>query len=155
MSVFAKILVPFDESDAAKRAIDAAIGIASDGAVITLLQAADRPLTVDPTVAAAERRAGVYSEDEMVKAIEKAQDAILANLEAIAAEVAAGSDKNVQFKYEAIEGSPAAVITDYAKANDVDIIVMGRRGLGSVRAMLGSVSQRVAHETDLPLLLVK
>ena len=155
MSVFAKILVPFDESDAAKRAIDAAISIASDGAVITLLQAADRPLTVDPTVAAAERRAGVYSEDEMVKAIEKAQDSILANLETVAGEVAAGSEKNIRFEYEAIEGSPAAVITDYAKANDVDIIVMGRRGLGSVRAMLGSVSQRVAHETDLPLLLVK
>ena len=155
MSAFANILVPFDESDAARRAVEAAVSIAPDGAVITLLQAADRPLTVDPTVAAAERRAGVYSEDEMVRAIEDCQDAIRARLEVVASEATAGSAKSLQMRCEAIEGSPATVITDYAKANDVDLIVMGRRGLGSVRAMLGSVSQRVAHETDLPLLLVK
>ncbi|MGI6220725.1 MAG: universal stress protein [Coriobacteriales bacterium] len=155
MLAFTNILVPFDESDAARRAVDAAVGIAADGAVVTLLQAADKPLTVDPTVVAAERRAGVYSEDQMVKAAEEYGDSVRAKLEAVADEAVSGSGKNLQIHCEAIVGSPAATIIDYAKAHDVDIIVMGRRGLGSVRAMLGSVSQRVAHETDLPLLLVK
>lgn len=43
-------------------------------------------------------------------------------------------------------GSPAKVICAYADSHDVDLIVMGRRGLGDAAGvLLGSVSHQVAH----------
>ena len=46
-------------------------------------------------------------------------------------------------------------IVDYADGNRCEIIVMGRRGLGSLRGMLGSVSYGVLHQADMPVLTVK
>ena len=156
MTDFANILVPFDGSTAARRALDAAIGVASNKAVITLLQAADQPAVADPTTVVAERMAGVVrSEDEMKQEVAQYWENIDEALSRIAEEAAAESSKDLEMRCVVKEGNPAMVITNYAKNNDIDIIVMGRRGLGSVRAAFGSVSQRVAHETDLPLLLVK
>ena len=156
MASFTNILVPFDGSEAAKRALDAAIGIAADKAVITLLQAADQPNAADPTAVVAERMAGVIrSEAAMEQEVAQYWESIDEALARVAKEAQEQAGEGVEIRTEVKEGNPAAVIMNYAKANDVDIIVMGRRGLGSVRAMLGSVSQRVAHETDLPLLLVR
>lgn len=156
MIVFKNILVPYDGSDAARHALDAAIGVASDHAVITLLQAADQPSAGDPTAVVAERMAGVVrSEEEVKQEVAQYWETIEEHLARVAAEAAEEASKHVEMRCVVKEGSPAAVITDYARNNDVDIIVMGRRGLGSVRAAFGSVSQRVAHEIDLPLLLVK
>ena len=53
-------------------------------------------------------------------------------------------------------GDPARVIVEYAKSHDVDMIVMGRRGLGSFSAVLvGSVTNKVAHHADCAVLTVK
>lgn len=46
-------------------------------------------------------------------------------------------------------------ICDYAKTNNIDMIIMGRRGLGAFRAMVGSVSYAVLHEADIPVVTVK
>ncbi len=46
-------------------------------------------------------------------------------------------------------------IVDYANEHKCEIIVMGRRGLGSLRGMLGSVSYGVLHQADMPVLTVK
>ena len=46
-------------------------------------------------------------------------------------------------------------ICDYAKEHGVDMIIMGRRGLGALRAMMGSVSYAVLHESDIPVVTVK
>ena len=51
-----------------------------------------------------------------------------------------------------VVGDPAREIVAYAEANDLDTIVMGRRGLGTARGlMLGSVTTRVGHLTDRTL----
>ena len=53
-------------------------------------------------------------------------------------------------------GDPAQRITQYAKTHDCDEIVMGTRGLGTLKGLvLGSVAQKVMHLTDRPVLLVK
>ncbi len=53
-------------------------------------------------------------------------------------------------------GEPAPTMVDFAKAQHCTLIVIGARGLGSVAgALLGSVTTKVIHLTDLPVLVVK
>ena len=56
-----------------------------------------------------------------------------------------------------IRDSPSAVdgIIDYASDHSCDLIVMGRRGLGAIRGLLGSVSYGVIRATTTPVLTVK
>lgn len=53
-------------------------------------------------------------------------------------------------------GHPAEIILQVAREQQVDLIVMGARGLGSIEeAIFGSVSQRVLIESKRPTLIVK
>ncbi|HEX6286785.1 MAG TPA: universal stress protein [Acidimicrobiia bacterium] len=50
-------------------------------------------------------------------------------------------------------GSPAREIVGYADENEVDCVVMGRRGLGDAAGLLmGSVSHKVGHLTERTLI---
>ena len=43
-------------------------------------------------------------------------------------------------------GDPAGILVDYAEANAIDLVVMGRRGLGTLgELLLGSVSHKVTQ----------
>lgn len=54
---------------------------------------------------------------------------------------------------EIMVGSPAHAIVAFAEDVDSDCIVMGRRGFGDLKGLLmGSVSHRVGHLTDLTLI---
>ncbi|EXI75651.1 MAG TPA: universal stress protein [Candidatus Accumulibacter phosphatis] len=55
-----------------------------------------------------------------------------------------------------LTGEVAPTIVDFAHEHDCGLIVMGARGLGTVAGLLlGSVTQRVIHLTDLPVVVVK
>ena len=57
---------------------------------------------------------------------------------------------------EVIPGyTPAADILSYAEKVDADLIVMGSRGLGAIRGVLGSVSYAVLREAPMPVLFIK
>ncbi|MBN7773258.1 universal stress protein [Clostridium aminobutyricum] len=52
-------------------------------------------------------------------------------------------------------GDPGNEICEEAKESSVDLIVMGYRGLGTVkRALMGSVATHVLHETTCPVTIV-
>ena len=54
------------------------------------------------------------------------------------------------------QGDPATAIAKHAQRNKIDLIVMGTRGLGSVKSLLlGSVSRKVANSCDVNLLIVR
>ncbi|UCF91624.1 MAG: universal stress protein [Desulfobacterales bacterium] len=54
------------------------------------------------------------------------------------------------------EGDPAEEITAFARDGDFDMLVIGSRGLGSVKGLLlGSVSSKVCHLTDRTCVTVK
>ncbi len=55
---------------------------------------------------------------------------------------------------ELIGGPPAKAIADVASARDADVIIVGARGLGRVRALLGSVSHELLHIADRPVLVI-
>ena len=46
-------------------------------------------------------------------------------------------------------------IVAYAAAHNIDLIIMGSRGLGGLRGILGSVSSFVLKEAKVPVLVVK
>jgi nucleotide-binding universal stress UspA family protein len=53
-------------------------------------------------------------------------------------------------------GDPAERIVDFARANGVNLIVMGQRGLSGLKGLLiGSVSNKVLHLAECACLLVK
>lgn len=61
---------------------------------------------------------------------------------------------NVVTDYSA--GNPAEQICEYARKNNIDLIVMGTRGIGNIgEIFLGSVSHKVLHLSPCPVLLVK
>ena len=53
-------------------------------------------------------------------------------------------------------GEPAETIAEYAKDRNIDEIVMGTRGMGSVASLLlGSCALKVVHLAEVPVTLVK
>lgn len=57
---------------------------------------------------------------------------------------------------EILEGSPAEAILDVAKTREVDLIVMGSRGIGRLKGLLiGSQSQKVVQHALCPVLIVR
>ena len=62
---------------------------------------------------------------------------------------------SVPHRVEVLEGQPAKVILKTAAAEDADLVVVGRRGLGNVaERLLGSTSYQLAHHLDRPLVIV-
>ncbi|MEA2483279.1 MAG: hypothetical protein QOC55_1226 [Thermoleophilaceae bacterium] len=55
---------------------------------------------------------------------------------------------------ELMQGSPSEAIVAVAQTRHADEIVVGSRGLGKVRAALGSVSQDVLHLADRPVVVI-
>jgi nucleotide-binding universal stress UspA family protein len=52
-------------------------------------------------------------------------------------------------------GDPARMLLDYAEQVDADVMVIGRRGAGLIeRIMLGSVANRLVHDSVCPVMLV-
>lgn len=53
-------------------------------------------------------------------------------------------------------GNPSSEIDKFAEKNDVDLIIMGNRGLGAFsRTLLGSVSTKVINHSKVSVLVVK
>ena len=134
------ILVPIDGSESAERAVTEAICLAEPcGAKINFLYVANiNQLAVNALLS-----------DAVLEAVTKAGEVVL---ERAASMVPSGIEKESFSE----TGSPAVVILDFAKSNDMDLIIMGSRGLGVVKGvLLGSVSQYVVEQSECPVLVVK
>lgn len=65
-------------------------------------------------------------------------------------------DNEIAIEDKVLAGQPAEAIVDHAKSEPNAIIVIGRRGLSSVKEIfVGSVSQRVIHKAECPVLLAR
>jgi nucleotide-binding universal stress UspA family protein len=131
-----KVLVPVDGSGASLRAVDYAINMADSLLVLLNVQdvgIASELMTTDWSEIA---------EQAAAKALKEATDKA----------EAAGAD----FKSVMRTGQAAELITQVARDEDVEHIVMGTRGLGRVQAMaLGSVAMKVIHLAEVPITLIK
>ena len=87
-----------------------------------------------------------YPEDEtLVEAARKgAEEAV--------AKAAAGVADRPAITVQAASGLPAQALIDASR--DADLIVVGSRGSGGFRAVLGSVSNKVVHHAHCPVVVV-
>ena len=143
------ILVATDASPSSNNAIDLAADLAAKyGASLHLLHVIRQMQLPAELRNMAEVENLIGSRSEVMSYV---ASKILVDAEA-RARVAGVTDVHT----ESIEGEPATTIIDRAKAHGVDLIVMGTRGLGTVRSMmLGSVSRKVSNLSGVNCLIVR
>ncbi len=142
---FKNIMVPYDGSEHATRAILAAQYLAKvvEGAKIHVV-------TVVP---AGTLDVGVGEVEEYQAALEKKAAAGKERLvQDLAGVISEGENVSVA---AVVSTSPIEGITRYAEKNGIDLIIMGSRGMGGLRGMLGSVSYGVLHAATMPVMTVK
>jgi len=64
------------------------------------------------------------------------------------------TDLDVELETSVLEGPPAQAIVAAANAQQADEIVIGSRGFGALRGMLGSVSHALLHVADRPVVVI-
>jgi nucleotide-binding universal stress UspA family protein len=76
--------------------------------------------------------------------------------EALLADLPLGDDAlaGPEYETELVGGPPAQTIANVARVRHADEIVVGARGLGRVRALLGSVSHELLHLADRPVVVI-
>lgn len=63
---------------------------------------------------------------------------------------------NILIQITIMQGDPAKVIIELAKAKSYDLIIMGTRGRSAFQELLiGSVSQKVMHHANCPVMVVR
>lgn len=144
-----RILVAVDGSDTSRRALAAAADMAGkyDAELVLLYVIRDMQIPESvQTMADMETFKGTR-----LSAMQLIGQQILEECEKLVAP--AGLKK---IKTEVRPGDPAGVILHYADEADIDLIVMGSRGLGSLEGMLlGSVSRKVTNLSKVACLTIK
>jgi nucleotide-binding universal stress UspA family protein len=135
---FRSILVALDDSPQSWRALELAAELArSSGAQLTMLHAFEpvQPTLGEPFLDAATVKHTAEAERFLAQAA-----TYIADLEP---------------QLSVVEGPAANAILSVAEARKADLIVMGARSRGVVRAALGSVSSRVVHQAGCPVLIAR
>lgn len=141
--MFRKILVPVDGSESSKLALDKSIEIAKkfDSRIYLL--------TIIPQVLVVENLPQTYTNTVKNEIL----DVSKAELEKYKDEY---NDSGVIMETDYIVGNVSKEILNYADDKDIDLIVMGNRGLGAFsRTILGSVSNKVVNGSHCSVLVVK
>ena len=138
------ILLPVDGSENSNRAVKRAIDIHKEHGQTRLLLVTAYP----PIVSGNVKR--FFSAEDIQSFYQDEGHAALAPAKALLDEA------GVEYEEDVLVGPVAQTIADYAKKKQVDTIIMGTRGLGTVTGMvLGSVTTKVLSLVDTPVLLVK
>ncbi len=139
-----KILLAVDGSDNALHAVAHAIkriSMTKDEDVVHLINV-QNPLhgSVSTFIDAAQIKQ--YHQEEGMKALAGARRML--------------DDAGIPYQHHLFVGEPAEVIVRYAKEQGCDEIIMGTHGQAPLSSLLmGSVSTKVVHLSNVPVLLVK
>ena len=146
--MFNKILVALDGSDHATKALGTAIEMAQrcDSEMILFYALQVRSLRAEYEQVVTKAARDAYRE-----AGNQQKEDILSRAEKLARDQ--GVDRVSQL---CIEGEPARSIIRAARENDIELIVMGTRGLTGLRELaMGSVAHNVTSAADCPVLVVR
>ena len=148
--MFKKILVAVDGSEHALRAARVAAEMAaqSEGAAISLLTVS-RQYKVSPQLKQYLKLENLMGEPKYV--LDEMTNYIISEAKKIAVDAGV---KDVKTYIR--EGKPSRTIVDFANDHDMDLIVLGCRGVGEVEAfLLGSVSHKVSSLAKCTCVIVR
>lgn len=153
--MYSKILVAFDGSEASKHALDHAVSIAdimkAEVHIISVVPRVMMPVFPDEGFAAAP----VTAAQDMSDYQERMKTVYGKSLEEAERDIK-NHYPELKVETKLMEGRPSATIVDEAENNDVDLIVIGSRGLGGITGwILGSTSRRIVESCTKPVLVVK
>jgi len=137
------ILVPYDGSDPSKRAFETACELSTlYNANITVITCLPIHSHVDPVMATAYLETLKIQKEEAMKTMKELEPKL---------------KKLNKYKTDVLEAiSIPDVLLSYAKSHNVDLIVIGSRGLGGFKKLLlGSVASTVSQHSECPVLIVK
>jgi nucleotide-binding universal stress UspA family protein len=144
IGLYKKILAPLDGSELAERALEhvRAVTKGSRAAKVILLQVVSWPAHPAHTLS-----------DELIRSeSEKAEACAKDYLAKVADSL---KRDGIAVETAIVRGGPAEEILDYAKKNEVDLIIMSTHGRSGVsRWVFGSVADRVVHHSATPVLIV-
>ena len=158
--LYKNIMVAYDGSEPANEALIVAKDMIGDDAgatlhIVSIIPIGSAGIGLDSPVQPVVGMSQVFTDmDTFNTLLANAKDETLTNLHEEVDDVVRDVKCHVGFAAYAA-AKPAYGICEYAADNKIDMIVMGRRGLGALRAMLGSVSYAVLHECDIPVVTVK
>lgn len=155
---FKNVLVPYDESDHARSALHIAFGMVGDDPDATVhvisvvsFNAVSMPMLAGGAFDDSSIMASSVDYDSMMGAIVHRVRADIQNV----VDDALDNARCKVVTNAKVANSPVEGIAEYVSDHGIDLIVMGRRGLGALRGMLGSVSFGVLRSVDVPVLTVK
>ena len=139
-----KILLPVDGSPAALEAVRQVLRMIDEGLRASLVLAnVQEPATLYEMLLA--------HDPEVID-----QVSAQAGLHLLEPAQALLREAGVPYELEVASGDPAHTLIDILENFGCDMVVMGARGLGTLRsALLGSVSHEVLHAAQVPVLVVK
>ena len=160
---FKHILVPYDKSETAGRALEQAVEFAAADEEVEVIVLYVAPVSdlnsalLRPPAASSSEVFGdpmLVNVDELVNqrtsALSDEERALFDELKPVFADIADRVDIVIRPGY-----SPVDEIVEFSNQRGCDLIVMGCRGLGALRGMLGSVSYGVLRSSAMPVLIVK
>ncbi|MFO7858434.1 MAG: universal stress protein [Ectothiorhodospiraceae bacterium] len=140
------ILLPVDGSEMAQRAMNAAREMASSSGadVVVLCVAVDRDVMPSELMAASHINKKDVQDDRQQQAASVAQNAAKSL-----------QDAGITVTSEVAVGDPAQCIIERSRELNAPLVLIGRRGLTGFRELImGSVSNKVVHYADCPVLVI-
>ena len=155
--LYDNIMVPYDGSESAQAALAEAVRYAREdpGAALRIVQIVDTEQLVIEKL----EKEGRNTTDELSSVLLHAHyDEALVEADAALRRQIGGLLKGLMNEITVDlldETVPGEQIVAFADEHSCDLIVMGSRGLGALRGILGSVSSHVLREAAVPVLIVK
>lgn len=132
-----KLVVGYDNSEHAKRALERAVEMSGDDSSMVVVASAEPDLEMPMTEGGRQDPSDVRERRE---AIESARQIL--------------KDRGIQADFVEAYGDPGSAIVKAAE--DADLVVVGSRGLSRVeRVLLGSVSTKVVQRAPCDVLVVR
>ena len=153
--MYKHILVAFDGSEPSKHALDEGVVLANAlGTKITILSVVPRvmmPVFPDEGFGAAPITAAqdlTDYQDKMKAIYSKSLEEAKMDIEK--------AFSNLELNTILMEGRPSSTIVEAAEEQDVDLIVIGSRGIGGITGwILGGTSRKVVESCTKPILVIK
>jgi nucleotide-binding universal stress UspA family protein len=151
---YKKILVPYDGSKYSREALNEASEIAKKfGSTLYLLMVVDVSAIKPPGMLLGimmEKRLKKYS-TQLLESVKSKADKMLES------EMQSCRKMGVETYYEIQTGNAADSILKFANRQEIDLIVIGSKGLSGVGKImaLGSVSRKISEEANCPVVIVR